>query len=116
MVVQPTVVVAVAHCSGHATHPSNRITDPENAEALSSATMHKHKAPGHHINCKVIIDDKGSTDGGEINNYEANIAEHPATTSDDEAGDTEPNDLAYTSTKAMGDADHEVRLFFSLSI
>jgi hypothetical protein len=46
-----------------------------------------------------------------IDDDKPDVAEHPATTSDDEAGDTEPeehSDLAYASTKAMGDADHEV--------
>jgi hypothetical protein len=101
------------------TRPSNRITDPNNAEALPSATTHKRKAfggmaAGRLINRKVAIDDEGSTDGGEINDYKPDIAEHLAMTSDDEAGDTEPDVLAYASTKAMGDADCEVRLFLSL--
>jgi hypothetical protein len=115
----PAVVVAGARHSGCATRPSNRITDPDNAEALSSTTTHKRKASGgmaagRRINRKVAVDDEGSTDGGEINDYKPHIAEHPATTSDDEAGDTKPDDLAYVSTKAMGDADCEVRLFLSL--
>jgi len=41
------------------------------------------------------------------------------TTLDGEAGNTEPeedHDLAYASTKAMGDADHEVSLFSTLLI
>ena len=92
-VLAPAVVVAGARRSGRATRPSNRITDPDNAEALSSATTHKRKASGgmaasRRINRKVAVDD--------------------------EAGDTEPDDLAYASTKAMGDADREVRLFLSL--
>lgn len=115
----PTVVVAGAHHSEHATCPSNRITNPDNADALSSATMHKCKASGgmtagRRMNCKVAIDDEGSTDDGEIDDYEPDIAEHPAMTSDDEAGNTKPDNLAYASTKAMGDADNEVRLFLSL--
>src|ERR1700691_2240577 len=97
-------------------------------------------AVGRHINRKVAVDDEGSTDGSEIDNYctistvssvtrngqkkrpcfkvqerkrkfighlgqkifrireltvemvqyEPNVVEHPATTSEDEAGDTEP--------------------------
>ena len=118
-VLAPAVVVAGARRSGRATRPSNRITDPDNAEALSSATTHKRKASGgmaasRRINRKVAVDDEGSTDGGEIDDYEPDIAKHPATTSDDEAGNTEPDDLAYAFTKAMGDADREVRLFSSL--
>jgi hypothetical protein len=118
-VLAPAVVVAGARRSGRATRPSNRITDPDNAEALSSATTHKRKASSgmaasRRINRKVAVDDEGSTDSGEIDDYEPDIAKHPATTSDDEAGDTEPDDLAYASTKAMGDADREVRLFSSL--
>jgi hypothetical protein len=104
------------------THPSNRITNPNNAEALSSATTHKHKASssmaaGHHINCQVAVDGKGSTDGSEINDYKPDVAEHPATTSDDKADDTEPEEdtnLTYASTKAMGDTDHEVICILSL--
>jgi hypothetical protein len=115
----PAVVVAGARRSRRATHPSNRITNPDNAKALSSATTHKCKAfggmaAGRRINRKVAVDDEGSTDSGEIDDYEPNIAKHPATTSDDKAGDTEPDDLAYASTKAMGDAYREVRLFLSL--
>ena len=65
----PAVVVAGARRSGHATRPSNRITDPDNAEALSSTTTHKCKASGgmaagHCINGKVAVNDEGSTDGG----------------------------------------------------
>ena len=72
---------------------------------------------GRCINRKVAVNDKGSTDGSEIDDYEPNVAEHPATASDNEANgaDTEPEEdtnLAYASTKAMGDADHEVSLFF----
>ena len=52
--------------------PSNRITDPDNAEALSSTTTHKRKASGgmaagRRINRKVAIDDEGSTDSGSLN-------------------------------------------------
>ena len=118
----PAVVVAGAHRSGHATCPSNRITDPDNAKASSLATTHKCKASssmrtGRRINCKVAVNDEGSTDGSEIDDYEPDVAEHPATASDNEAdeADTEPEEdtnLAYASTKAMGDADREVSLFF----
>jgi hypothetical protein len=119
----PAVVVAGARRSGHVTRPSNRITNPDNAEASSSATTHKRKASGsmgagRRINRKVAVNDEGSTDGSEIDDYEPNVAEHPATASDNEA-DTEPEedtDLAYACTKAMGDADREVSLFSSLRI
>ena len=84
--------------------------------------MHKRKASssmraGRHINRKVAVNDKGSTDGSKIDNYKPNVAEHPATASDNEAdeADTKPEEdtnLAYASTKAMGDADCEVSLFF----
>jgi hypothetical protein len=114
----PTIVVTGAHCSRRMTRPSNRITNPDNAKASSSTTMHKCKASssmgaGRHINHKVAVNDEGSTDGSKIDDYEPDAAEHPATTSDNEA-DTEPEedtDLAYASTKAMGDADREVSLF-----
>ena len=118
----PAVVITGTHHSGWATHPSNRIIDPNNAETLPSATMHKCKASGsiaagHHVNHKFTADDERSTDGGESDDYEPDVTEHPATTSDDEAGDTEPEEdinLAYASTKAMGDADCEVSIFSSL--
>jgi len=116
--------LASARRSGCAVRPSNRITDPDNAETLSSNTMHKRKASGgtaasRWVNRKVTInsDDKGSTNSNENDDYEPNIAEHPATTSDGEGGDTEPEedfDLAYASTKAMGDVDREVSLCSSL--
>lgn len=127
--------------SGRATRPSNKITDPDNAEVLSLPAMrpsnkvtnaddaeassfaatHKRKASrtmaaGRRINRKFIGDDKGSTDGSEISDYEPDVAEHPATSSDNEAGNTEPDedpDVGYASTKAMGDADREVSLFLS---
>ena len=115
----PAVVVAGACCSRRTTRPSNRITNPDNAKASSLATTHKRKASssmraGCHINRKVAVNDEGSTDGSEIDDYKPDIAEHPATASDNEA-DTEPEEdtnLAYASTKAMGDADREVSLFF----
>jgi len=120
----PAVVVAGARRSGRAIRPSNRITDPDNAETLSSNITHKRKASGgtaasRRVNRKVTInsDDEGSTDGNENDDYEPDFAEHPATTSDGEGGDTEPEedfDLAYASTKAMGDADREVSLCSSL--
>ncbi len=136
----PAVVVAGACCSGHTTRPSNKITDPDNAKASSLSTMcssnkvtnaddaevssftttHKHKASwtmaaGRRINRKVTSDDKGSTDGCEISNYEPDVAEHPAT-SDIEAGNTKPEEdpnVGYVSTKAMGDADHVTSPFIS---
>jgi hypothetical protein len=86
--------------------------------------MHKCKASGGtvascHTNHKVTInsDDKLSTDSNENDDSEPDIAGHPATTSDGKGGDTDPEedfDLAYASTKAMGDADHEVSLCSSL--
>jgi hypothetical protein len=107
----PAVVMAGGHHSGHAIHPSNRITDLDNAETLSSSMTHKcmasgGTAAGHHVNHKVTAnsDDEGSTDSNENDDYEPDIAEHYATTSDGEGGDTEPDedfDLAYASTKAM---------------
>ena len=140
----PAVVVVGACRSGHAIRPFNRITDPDNAETLSSNTTHKRKASGgtaasHRVNRKVTmnlddegstdsnktddykpniaerpatmnLDDEGSTDSNKTDDYKPNIAEHPATTSDGEGGDTEPEedfDLAYASTKAMGDVDCE---------
>ena len=106
--------VATACHSGHVTHPSNRITDPDNA-----AATHKHKASrgmaaGCRINRKVAVDDKGSSDGSETSNYEPDVAELPAASSDKDAGETEQDedtDIGYASTKAMGDADHEVSVF-----
>ena len=100
----PASVVAGAHHSGCVTHPSNRIADPDNAEASSSTTMHKRKASGSMgaaccINCKVAVNDKGSTDGSKIDDYEPDVAEHPATASDNEA-DTEPEeDIASVLSK-----------------
>jgi len=66
----PAIVVAGTHHSGHTTCPSNKLTDPDNAETLSSDTMHKCKASGGtaascHVNHKVVIDDKGSTNSSE---------------------------------------------------
>ena len=120
----PAVVVAGAHHSGQAVHPSNRITDSDNAETLSSNTMHKRKASSgtaasRRVNRKVTAnsDDEGSTDSNESDDYKPNVAEHPATTSDGEGRDTKPDedfDLACASTKAMGDVDHEVSLCSSL--
>ncbi|KAN0113659.1 hypothetical protein V8E52_007458, partial [Russula decolorans] len=126
----PAPVVAGAHHSGRTIHPSIRVTDPDNAgahklkgpntnpdnaEASSSATMHKHKASrtmaaGRSINRKVAIDDNGSTDGSEVSDYEPDVVELPPASSDNEAGETKPDeeaDIGYTSTKAMGDADRE---------
>ena len=71
-------------------------------------------AAGHHINRKVTIDDKGSSDGSETSDYEPDVAELPAASSDKDAGKTkqdEDTDISYASTKAMGDADHEVSVF-----
>jgi hypothetical protein len=135
----PAAVVAGARRSGRATRPSIRITDPDsaevsathklkgaitdsdNAKTSSSATMHKRKASRsismaavRRNNRKVVVDDKGPTDGSEISDYEPDVAELPATSSDNEAGDTEPDedsDIGYVSTKAMGDADREVSPF-----
>ena len=103
-------------CSRHATRPSNRITDPDNVESLSSNTTHKRKYSGstvasHCLKHRDAIDDGGSTDGRENDNYEPDVTEHSATMADGEASDTEPEEdpnLAYAPTKAMGDADREV--------
>ena len=66
----PAIVVAGTHHSRCTTCSSNKLTDPDNAETLSSDTMHKHKASGgtaasHHVNGKVVVDDKGSTNSTE---------------------------------------------------
>ena len=59
----PAVVVAGARRSGRATRPSNRITDPDNADGSSSTTTHKRKASGgmaagRRINRRVSVDDE----------------------------------------------------------
>jgi hypothetical protein len=138
----PAAIVAGARRSGRATRPSNKLVDPDNAEAsssrvkhhsniitdtdnaeaTSSAITHKHKASrtmvaSHCTNCKVAIDVDVPSDGSEMSEYEFDVVvEHPAT-SDIEAGDTEPDedtDIGYATTKAMGDADREVSLPLSL--
>ena len=38
------------------------------------------------INHNIAVDDEGSTDGCEIDDYKPDVAEHPATSSHDEAG------------------------------
>ena len=99
--------------------PKGPVTNPDNTEASSSATMHKRKASrnmaaGRRINRKVAIDDNDSTDGSEVSDFEPDIVELPAQSSDNDAGDTEPDEdggLGYASTKAMGDADREVSPF-----
>jgi len=78
--------------------------------------------PGHHINHKVADDDKGSTDGTDISDYEPDVAEAalpPAESSDIEVGDMdlkEDTGTSYAATKAMGDADREVSLLISANI
>ena len=139
----PSIVATNSCHSGCMTHPSNRITDPDNAEVLFFATAHKLNTANAHIistdnsesttykrkaSCsmaagnaashrvKVGVDDNESTDGSKISNYDPDTLDHPAT-SDIEAGDTEPDEdhkIAYMSTKAMGDVDHEVSLFLLL--
>ena len=94
--------VATACRSGHMTRPSNRIIDPDNA-----AATHKHKAShgmaaGCHINRKVAVNDKGSSNGSKTSDYEPNVAELPAASSDKHAGETEQDkdtDIGYASTK-----------------
>ena len=93
----PDVVVARACHSGCAIHPSNRITNPDNAEAncsrcpskritdpdhaeTLSSTMHKHKAfsgtaERHCVKPKVAINHEGSTnsDSHENADYEHGV-------------------------------------------
>jgi hypothetical protein len=74
-------------------------------------------ATGCHVNRKFTADDERSTDCSKSDNYKPDVAEHPTTTSNDEASDTEPEEdinLAYASTEAMGDADCEVSILSSL--
>jgi hypothetical protein len=71
--------------------------------------------PGCQINCKVANNDKGSTNGDKISDYEPNVAEgmmQPAESSNIEVGDTEPEEdnIGYVTTKAIGDADYKVSL------
>ena len=106
--------VATARRSGHVTRPSNRITDPDNAAATHKRKASRGTAAGCRINRKVAVDDKGSSDGSETSDYEPDVAELPAASSDKDAGETEQDedtDIGYASTKAMGDADHEVSVF-----
>ena len=109
--------VATACCSGHVTRPSNRITNPDNAAATHKCKASRGMAAGCCINCKVAINDKGSSDGSKTSDYEPDVAELPAASSDKDAGETEQDEdtnIGYASTKAMGDADREVSVFSSL--
>ena len=72
---------------------------------------------GCHINCKVAVNDKGSSNGSETSDYKPDVAELPAASSNKDAGETEQDkdtNIGYASTKAMGDADCEVSVFSSL--
>ena len=139
----PAAVVARARRSGRATRPSNKIIDPDNAEASSSrvkhhsniitdtdnaeasssAITHKRKASRTMVASRrsrtnrKVVDVDAPSDGSEMSEYEFEVVmDHPGT-SDIEAGDTEPDDdtdIGYASTKAMGDADREVSLPLSL--
>jgi hypothetical protein len=105
-----------ARRSGRTIRPSNRMIDPNNAEASTATTPHKRKASGtvaagRRVNRKVVIDTDESSNASESDE------EHSATTPEDDAGDTEPGEpedepedaeLAHASTKAMGDADRKV--------
>jgi hypothetical protein len=106
--------VATACCSSCMTRPSNRITDPDNAAVTHKRKASRGMAAGCHINHKVAVNDKGSSDGSETSDYKPNVAELPAASSDKDASKTEQDedtDIGYVSTKAMGDADCEVSVF-----
>lgn len=65
------------------------------------------------MNCKVTINNEGLTNGSELSKYEFEIAEIPATSSDNDTDNIEPDedaDIGYASTKAMADANHKVSL------
>lgn len=138
----PAAIVAGARRSGRATRPSNKLVDPDNAEAsssrvkhhsniitdtdnaeaTSSAITHKRKASrtmvaSRRTNRKVAAEDNESSDGKiEISDYAPDVTEHLATSSDNGAEETErdeDSDIGHVSTKAMGNADREVSLFSS---
>ena len=109
----PTTAEAVSRCSGRAIQPSNKLVDPDNVEVATWKPRHKRKAShtmaaDRRINRKVTIGSSDGSDGSEESDCDLKVADHPATL---EAGDTElgeDSDIGYLSTKAMGDADHEV--------
>lgn len=121
----PAVVVAGSRRSARVPRPSTRVMDPDNAEANTSTAvtakrLQKRKvddAPsGRHVARRMIAESDSDLEEGNTNDNGDAVREDY--TSDD-AGDGDPTDVdeddvevAYASTKAMGDADREVSFWF----
>jgi len=105
----PATFVAGTHCSAHVPHPSTRVLDPNNIKGLLSTTVAKCKArddgctTGHLVGCKVSAVATSSNNDGTNDNAT------PSMIVDGDVMETEGDpELAYMSTKEMGDTDCKV--------
>ena len=103
----PAAFVAGSCHSACVPRPSTKVLDPDNAKGSSSKTTMKHKVMNdmctvakHQL---VSIDTAFNYDNGSDDNTNSSMNVG--------GGNTDPEDdpeVAYASTKMMGDADHEV--------
>ena len=105
----PAIFVAGTRRSARVSWPSTKMLDPNNIEGSSSTTAVKCKAmdnmrtTGHLVVRKVSTEATSSDDDGSDDNA------NPSVIVDGDVMETEDDpELVYMSTKAMGDADHEV--------
>jgi hypothetical protein len=121
----PSKIVAGSRRSTRTTRPSARITDPNNLEASASAVTRKRSATvtasadeSLRAARRTKLTDSGneSERNGELDSAEVDADEDDdglfgnATTDEEGGGDSTNIEQAYSTTKAMGDADRHVRL------
>jgi hypothetical protein len=115
----PSKVVAGSRRSVRIIHPSARITDPNNLEGLGSAVTYKRSGTvtasaegSRRAACRAKLTD--SNNESEHDNKMDDIG--TSVTTEEEGGrdstDVELVEDVYQTTKAMGDADRQVRLKF----
>jgi len=107
----PTTFVAGTFHSARVSRLSTRVLDPNNIKGLSSTTVAKCKArdDGHTTRC--LVECKVSAVATSSNNNGTNNNANPSMIVDSDVTETEGDtELAYMSTKEMGDMDCEVNL------
>jgi hypothetical protein len=111
----PAVMVAGSRCSGHVSQPSKRTLDPDNIERPN---VPKRPCPSHQKNVVNSESDSDEHDKDSVDDTNADGGIKTEVNSDHDSEvvnmdlDLEAVEEAYASTKAMGNADREVSLYF----
>ena len=105
----PAIFVAGTRRSARVPRPSTRMLDPDNIEGSSITTAAKRKATDNMRTTGRLVVRKVSTEATSSDDDGSDDDANPSVIVDGDVMETEDDpELAYMSTKVMGDADREV--------